>query len=184
MSGGTLSHTLNVILGTMGGFLGGLGTSAALWVGGWTEPQAPEGAVPDQPTLIEPVRGTYGVRFSVDEVVRQIGNSTVAAPRSSGVGAITFEHPSTELESYYKITVYTEGEGVRIVFLAGGKEGLEVARELFESPLFGPEETQMLYSLLARAPANPRERMGRFDASASSTRQADLLVFVLRLTPR
>jgi hypothetical protein len=88
------------------------------------------------------------------------------------------------LEDFYKISVYAEGSGVRVVFQCGGKGGLDIAREFFESPLFTPEETRMLYGLMDRARSGPREVSQRFEASASLTRRADMLIFVLRLMPR
>ena len=105
------------------------------------------------------------------------------SPEVEQGGALVFENQQALYpEDKWRIEIWTERKSVVVQFTAGGENGMSLAREFFECPIFQQDESEQFYDMFNHAPAGPSTKMHRFTLGMTYKETSDLEVLVMKFT--
>jgi hypothetical protein len=126
---------------------------------------------------------TEGLPFTAWDVVQYFATVLEMSPEKEKGGALVFENQQAIYpEDKWRIEIWTERKSVVVQFTAGGENGMSLAREFFECPIFEADESGQFYEMFNHAQAGPLTKMHRFTVGMAFKDTSDLEVLVMKFT--
>jgi hypothetical protein len=124
-----------------------------------------------------------GLPFTARDVVQYFSTVLEMSPDKGQDGRLVFENQqATFPEDRWRIEIWAEKKSVVVQCSAGGEEGMSLAREFFESPLFESAESQKFYEMYSRAEGEAVAKLPRFTIGMAFKNTADLEVLLMKFT--